>query len=58
MPETTGLYIETEHQVDMLEIEVKVEEDSGAKIETEANPARQGMSKEEKYLGSTHQGEG
>ena len=58
MTETTGLYIETEHQEDMLEIEVKVEEDSGAKIETEVNPARQGTSKEEKYLGSTHQGEG
>ena len=53
----TGLYIETGHQVDMLEIEVRVEEDSGAKIETEANPARQGMSKEEKSLESSHQEE-
>ena len=52
-----GPYTGTEHQEVMLKIEVKVEEDLGAKIETGANPARQGMSKEEKSLGNTHREE-
>ena len=53
----TGPYTGTGHQEVMLEIEVKAEEDLEAKIGTGANPARQGMSKEEKSLESIHQEE-
>ena len=57
LTEMTKPFTETELQEVMLETEVKAEEGSEAKIGIEANPAKQGTSKGEMFLGNFHQEE-